>query len=66
MKNSRRPRQPTSRRQLQACPGHIERQAYDLQAAWLREQGVAEPFELIGISEFTMMMMMTACPSADG
>jgi hypothetical protein len=48
-----------------ACPGQLERQAYDLQVAWLREQGVAQPFDLIGIDEFTMLML-TACLPPDG
>lgn len=48
-----------------ACPGQLERQAYDLQVEWLREQGVAQPFDLIGIDEFTMLIL-TACPPSDG
>jgi hypothetical protein len=47
------------------CPGQLERQAYDLQVAWLREQAVAQPFDLIGIDEFTMLML-TACLPPDG
>jgi hypothetical protein len=34
-----------------ACPGPLERQDYDLLVAGLREQGVAQPFDLIGIDE---------------
>jgi hypothetical protein len=46
------------------CPAALERQAYELQATWLREQGVAEPYKLIGTDEFTVLMR-TACISPD-
>jgi hypothetical protein len=44
------------------CPAALERQAYDLQAAWLREQGVAEPYKLIGTDEFTVLMRSACIP----
>ena len=47
------------------CPAALERQAYDLQAAWLREQGVADPYEMIGTDEFTVAIL-TACMPPDG
>ncbi len=33
------------------CVAAYERQAYDLQIKWLREQGVDDPYALIGINE---------------
>lgn len=46
------------------CPAALERQAYELQATWLREQGAAEPYKLIGTDEFTVLMR-TACIPPD-
>jgi hypothetical protein len=43
-----------------SCPAELERQAYELQAAWLREQGIANPYEAIGTDEFTVLTL-TAC-----
>jgi hypothetical protein len=48
-----------------ACPAALERQAYGLQATWLREQGVAEPYELIGTDEFTVALLSACMPPAD-
>jgi hypothetical protein len=45
-----------------ACPGALERQAYELQAAWLREQGIAEPYKLIGTDEFTVLVLSACMP----
>jgi hypothetical protein len=45
-----------------ACPGALERQAYELQATWLREQGVAGPYELIGTDEFTVLVLSACMP----
>jgi hypothetical protein len=42
------------------CSAALERQAYELQATWLREQGVAEPYKLIGTDEFTVLMRVLA------
>lgn len=36
------------------CPAALERQAYQLQTDWLSEQGVANPYEMIGTDEFTV------------
>jgi hypothetical protein len=47
------------------CPAALERQAYDLQARWLREQGVADPYGLMGTDEFTVVIL-TACMPPDG
>jgi hypothetical protein len=44
------------------CPAALERQAYELQATWLREQGVAEPYKLIGTDEFTVLMRSACMP----
>lgn len=46
------------------CPGALERQAYDLQATWLREQGVSDPFQVMGVDQFTMLIL-TACMPPD-
>ena len=46
------------------CPASLERRAYDLQAAWLREQGVADPYELMGPDQFTVAIL-TACMPDD-
>ncbi|MEH2475982.1 hypothetical protein V1281_002845 [Nitrobacteraceae bacterium AZCC 2161] len=40
-----------------ACIAAHERQAYDLQARWLREQGVDDPYGLIGTNELTIYMV---------
>jgi hypothetical protein len=42
------------------CTAAYERQAYDLQIAWLREQGIADPYKVIGTDEFTIRLM-SAC-----
>ena len=46
------------------CGRALERQAYDLQIRWLREQDVADPYELIGTDEFTVIIFST-CPIID-
>jgi hypothetical protein len=46
------------------CRGQLERQAYDLQIMWLREQGVTNPYDVIGIDEFTIFLI-SRCPQAD-
>ena len=43
------------------CVSAFERQAYDLQVRWLREQGVADPYKLIRIDDFTVIIY-SACP----
>lgn len=43
------------------CGAEFERQAYDLTIAWLRQQGVADPYALLEIDEFTLTVM-TVCP----
>jgi hypothetical protein len=39
------------------CIAAYERQAYDLQIKWLREQGVDDPYALIGINELGIYML---------
>jgi hypothetical protein len=39
------------------CVAAYERQAYDLQIKWLREQGVEDPYALIGINELGIYMV---------
>ena len=39
------------------CVAAYERQAYDLQIKWLREQGVDDPYALIGINELGIYML---------
>ena len=39
------------------CAAAYERQAYDLQIKWLREQGVDDPYALIGINELGIYMV---------
>jgi hypothetical protein len=39
------------------CVAAYERQAYDLQIKWLREQGVDDPYALIGINELGIYMV---------
>jgi hypothetical protein len=39
------------------CVAAHERQAYDLQMKWLREQGVEDPYSLIGTNELTIYMV---------
>jgi hypothetical protein len=46
------------------CPAARERLAYQLQVQWLRENGVADPYALINIDEFTIAVH-SLCPSAD-
>lgn len=41
------------------CVAAYERQAYDLQIRWLREQGVDDPYELIKINELGIYMVST-------
>ncbi len=36
------------------CPAAYERQAYQLQILWLREQGVTRPYELIKTNELSI------------
>jgi hypothetical protein len=47
------------------CPAALERQAYELHATWLREHGVAEPYELIGTDEFTVLVLSACMPPDD-
>jgi Domain of unknown function (DUF6647) len=46
------------------CDRALERQAYDLQVKWLREQGVTDPYKLIGTDEFTVIIF-SMCPISD-
>ena len=39
------------------CPAAYEREAFDLQLAWLRQNGVVDPYSLIGIDEFTIRVV---------
>ena len=42
---------------IESCPGSLERQAYHLQITWLREQGVTEPYALIGTNALVVLML---------
>ncbi len=44
------------------CPALYDRQAYALQAAWLREQGIDEPYSFLRLDEFTIYTT-TRCPN---
>lgn len=46
------------------CAAARERLAYQLQMKWLRENGVADPYALINIDEFTIAIH-SICPSPD-
>jgi hypothetical protein len=46
------------------CAAEREKLAYDLQIAWLREQGVADPYELLEINAF-FVVMASVCRDAD-
>jgi hypothetical protein len=50
----------TSNKLTFPCRGARERMAFELQALWLREQGIAAPYEAIGTDEFTVAIM-TSC-----
>ena len=41
------------------CKAALERQAFDLQMKWLREQGVDDPYAIIGTNELTIYMVST-------
>jgi hypothetical protein len=41
------------------CLAALERQAYDLQIKWLREQGVEDPYDLIKTNELTIYLAST-------
>ena len=43
------------------CPAALEREAYDLQFKWLREQGVADPYEFTELNALTVILA-TSCP----
>jgi hypothetical protein len=45
------------------CLAALERQAYELQAQWLEEQGIEDPYGLMGTNEFTVRLL-TACGPA--
>ena len=46
------------------CRAAAERQAYDWQFTWLREQGVTDPYVVMGIDEFTIRIAF-ACPDEE-
>ena len=46
------------------CRAALERQAIELQIAWLRSQGVEDPYELIGSDAFTVRIL-TSCPEEE-
>lgn len=46
------------------CAAERERLAYDLQLAWLREQGVGDPYDLLEINHF-FVVMVSACRDVD-
>ena len=43
------------------CPAALEREAYNLQFKWLREQGVADPYEFTELNVLTVILA-TSCP----
>lgn len=47
-----------------ACTAARETLAYDLQLAWLREEGVPDPHALLQINEF-FIVMVSVCRDAD-
>lgn len=46
------------------CAAEREKLAYDLQLAWLREQGVADPYQLLEINHF-FVVMLSVCRDVD-
>ncbi len=44
-----------------ACPAALERQAYNLQFTWLREQGVEDPYDFTGLDVLTVILA-SSCP----
>ncbi len=46
------------------CGAEREKLAYDLQIKWLREQGVADPYEYLEINAF-FVVMASVCRDAD-
>ncbi len=46
------------------CAAEREKLAYDLQIQWLREQGVADPYELLELNAF-FVVMASVCRDAD-
>lgn len=46
------------------CSAERERLAYDLQIAWLREQGVSDPYGLLEINAF-FVVMVSVCRDAN-
>jgi hypothetical protein len=47
------------------CPGSRERQAYQLTVKWLRDQGVADPYALLNIDEFTISVLSICVDSSE-
>ncbi len=47
-----------------ACGAEREKLAYDLQIRWLREQGVADPYEFLEINAF-FVVMNSVCRDAN-
>jgi len=45
-----------------SCPGSLEKRAYDLQAAWLREHGIADPYALMGPDQLTVAILTVCLP----
>lgn len=43
------------------CPAALERQAYDLQFKWLRENGIERPYDFTGLDVLTVILAST-CP----
>jgi hypothetical protein len=46
------------------CGAEREKLAYELQIQWLREQGVADPYEFLEINAF-FVVMVSACRDVD-
>jgi len=44
-----------------ACPEEYEAQAYQLQIEWLREQGIQDPYKLLGLTELAIDSL-SQCP----
>ncbi|MET0277469.1 MAG: DUF6647 family protein [Pseudorhodoplanes sp.] len=47
-----------------ACGAEREKLAYELQIAWLRENGIADPYEYLEINAF-FVVMTSVCRDAD-
>lgn len=47
-----------------SCPAEFERQAIELQSKWLLEQGIANPYQALGLDAFSVRILL-ACPETE-